>query len=189
MTTPPQKPRRASVPHAVTLIVGLAIGWGLAGPRTPALRAFGGDRWDESVLTTGPAFVKYNEGSKIQVSQDAIYFLDYRAGKILGTVPAMRQLGGETRYLSAFAERDLVADFKIDTDTGARPHFLMTTGSMASGAGNTYGDGWAPLFVFETTTRQVAVYKIQQQMIGASTQVKFDMIEIRPFTGRPPAPR
>lgn len=189
MTIPPQRPRRPSVPHVVTLFAGLAIGWGLAGPRAPALRAYGGDRWDESVLTTGPAFIKYNEGSKIQVAQDAIYFLDYRAGKILGTVPLMRQLAGETRYLSGFAERDLVADFKIDADAGARPHFLMTTGAMASGAGNTYGDGWAPLFVFETTTRQVAVYKIQQQMIGASTQVKFEMIEIRPFSGRPAVSR
>jgi len=167
---------------------GIALGWLATSARTPTLQAHGGDRWDESVLTTGPVFVKYNEGSKIQVAQDAVYYLDYRAGKLIGTVPSMRQLVGESKILSGFTERDLVADFKLDLDNGQRPHFLMTTGAMSTGAGNTYGDGWAPLYVFETLSRQVAVYKIQQQIIGTSSQIKFDLIELRPF-GRVTPPR
>jgi hypothetical protein len=165
----------------VTLLLGLGLGWALAGTRAPSLLAQGGDRWDESILTTGPAWIKYSQGSKIQVTQDAIYFLDYRAGKLLGSVPSMRQEVGSSKILDSFAERDLVADFKLDIDTGPRPHFLMSTGSMGSTSGNSYGDGWAPLFVFETTTKQVAVYKIQQQMLGITSKVKFDLLELRPF--------
>ena len=181
--------RPKTVPHALTLAAGLLLGWGLSGSRPPLLQAHGGDRHDESVLTTGPAFIKYNEGSKIQVAQDAIYYLDYKAGKLFGTIPAMRQLVGESKIIAGFSERDLVSDFKLDVDTGPRPHFLMTTGSMSTGSGNTYGDGWAPLFVFETTTRQVAVYKIQLQMIGVTSQVKLDLLELRPFTARVAAAR
>ena len=181
MSTSGPRPRLA--PHLLTLAAGLALGAAVASGRAPSLRAGGGDRWDESVLATGPTFVKYNEGTKIQVSQDAIYFLDYRAGKLLGTVPAMQQLVGGSKLLGGFVERDLVSDFKLDLDRGTRPHFLMTTGSMAANAGNTYGDGWAPLFVFETTTRQVAVYKIQQQQVGTSSQVRLDLIELKPLAG------
>lgn len=188
MTTLRDHFRLRHLPHMATLTVGLTLGWMLASAQSPVLLAHGGDRWDESVLTTGPTFVKYHEGSKIQVAQDAVYFLDYRAGKLIATVPSMQQLVGGSKLLGGFVERDLVADFKLDLDRGARPHFLMTTGSMAGGTGNTYGDGWAPLFVFETTTRQVAVYKIQQQMIGTSQQVRIDMIERKPFAASAPAP-
>ena len=175
--------RRPSVPHVATLLVGLFFGWSAATRTAPTLRASAGvDRWDESILASGPAFIKFNKGSEIQVAQDVIYYLDYRAGKLIATIPSMQQIGGTARYLSAFAERDLVADFKIDLETGARPHFMMTTASMASGSGNTFGDGWAPLFVFETGSRQVAVYKVQQQIIGTAQQVRCDLVELRPFT-------
>lgn len=188
MTTLPTHLCSRRFSQLATLTAGVVLGWALASGKPSALLAHGGDRWDESVLTTGPTFIKYHEGSKIQVAQDAVYFLDYRAGKLVGTVPSMHQLVGGSKVLGGFVERDLAADFKLDLDRGARPHFLMTTGSMGAGAGNTYGDGWAPLFVFETTTRQVAVYKIQQQMIGASQQVRFDMLEIKPFAATPTTP-
>jgi hypothetical protein len=187
MTLPRQ--RRTSLPSLFTLALGLALGWGLASTRTPALIAHGGDRWDESILSAGPTFIRYNEGTKVQVAQDALYYLDYRAGKLLGTIPTIRMSVGASKVLDTFAERDLVADFKLDLDTMARPHFLMTTGSMSTGTGGTYGDGWAPLFVLETTTRQVAVYKIQQQMVGADSQIRLDLLELRPFGTKAPAPR
>ena len=133
------------------------------------------------MLATGPTFLRYNEGSKTQVAQDAVYFLDYRSGKLIGTIPSMRQSIGAARVLDGFAERDLAADFHLDAEGGHRPHFLMTTGSMSQGSSSSYGDGWAPLFVFETTTRQVAVYKIQQQMIGTVSQTRLELLEIRPY--------
>lgn len=187
MTTTRQT--RPFAPHAVTLAVGLALGWLATGTRTPALRAGGGDRWDDSILASGPTFVRYNESTKVQVAQDALYYLDYRSGKLHATIPALRQSVGTTSVLGAFGERDLVADFKLDLDTGARPHFLMTTGSVPTGSVSTYGDGWAPLFVFESTTRQVAVYKVQQQVVGTATSVRLDLLELRAFGTRPAPPR
>jgi hypothetical protein len=153
------------------------------------LRAHGGDRWEESILASGPTFIRYNENTKIQVAQDAIYYLDYRSGKLHATIPSMRQSVGKTTVLGAFGERDLAVDFKLDLDTGARPHFLMTTGSVPNGSSSTYGDGGAPLFVFETTTRQVAVYKIQQEVVGAATTIRLDLLELRPFGTRATAAR
>ena len=62
----------------------------------------------------------------------------------------------------------------------------MTTGSLG-----TYSEGWAPLFVFETTTSQVAVYKVEQQMVGAKTTPKFELMELHalPASTPPPEPR
>ena len=119
------------------------------------------------------------------MTQDALYYLDYKTGRLLATVPSYRQSACAAKYLDAFAERDLVADFKIDLDHGPRPHFLMTTGAPAF-----YSDGSAPLFVFELTTSQVAVYRVQQQTVGTVTQPRFELIEIRSFScAGPPGPR
>jgi hypothetical protein len=180
-------PHRPRPGYALTLALGVAVGWAVSGTRPNAIRAGGGDRWDESVLTSGPASVRYNESSKVQVAHDAIYYLDYRGAKLLGTIPSFRQVAGSTKVISAFAERDLVADFKLDLDTGPRPHFLMTTGSLYTGTTSLYGDGWAPLYVFESTTRQVAVYRIQQQSMGSSATLGIDLLEIRPFSPKPSA--
>jgi len=160
------------------LAAGVIIGWGVAsvpGPRAIVL-ANGGDRSGESMIATGPVLVRYDEGRKVQISQDALYYLDYGSGHLFATVPSFRQSSGPAKVLDNFAERDLVADFKIDLDNGARPRFMMTTGALGA-----YSEGWAPLFVFETTTNQVAAYKVQQQTVGLTTKHKFELIEIRPI--------
>jgi len=166
------RPRLANV---LMLIVGLVVGLALATGRAPQLQAGGGDRSGETALTTGAVAIRYNDGNKTQVPQDALYYLDYKAGKLLATIPTFRQTVNSTRYLEPFAERDLVADFKLDVDDGLRPHFLMTTGHLG-----TFGEGWAPLFVFETTSGQVGVYRIQQHAIGLKNQFKFELLELRP---------
>jgi hypothetical protein len=176
--------RRPGVPHVLTLAVGLLMGWGMAGTRAPVLRASGGDRYDESILTSGPTSIQYNEGSKVQVAQDGIYYLDYRGGKLVATIPIFRKTVTGAHMVESFAVRDLVADFKIDADNGPRPHFLMTTGSMSTGSSNAYSDGGAPLFVFEATTRQVAVYRLQQQSVGAVMRPTLELLEVHPF-GKP----
>jgi hypothetical protein len=176
--------RRSGLSHMVTLAAGLALGWALAGSRPALLRAGGGDRFDESILTSGPTSIQYNEGSKVQVAQDGVYYLDYRTGKLLATIPTFRKSLGAARMVDTFAERDLVADFKIDLENGPRPHFLMTTGSMATGSSNAYGEGGAPLFVFESTTRQMAVYRLQQNAIGTVSRPTLDLLEVHPI-GKP----
>ncbi len=168
---------RPRVTGALMLTAGLVLGWALAGVKAPALHATGsGDRSGESILAAGPVMVRYNDGLKVQMTQDALYYLDYKTGRLLATIPSYRQSAGTAKYLDAFAERDLVADFTIDLDHGPRPHCFMTTGALGI-----YSDGSAPLFVFESTTSQVAVYRVQQQTVGTITQPRFELIEIRSF--------
>jgi len=165
---------RLRLSHALLLFAGVGLGLFLAGGRPSQIQAGGGDRSGESILATGAVSVQYDEGNKIQLPQEALYYLDYKAGKLLGTIPTFRQTINSTTYLEPFAERDLVADFKLDLDNGPRPRFLMTTGQLG-----TFGDGWAPLFVFETTTGRVGVYRIQQQSVGARNQLRFELLEMR----------
>ena len=177
-------PRRR-IPIAIAITTGLTLGWAVASYRLPVAGAKGGERLGDYSLATGPVLLQYNERTKTQADQDAIYFLDYRGGRLLATVPVQRQTPGESRLLDGFIERDLVADFKVDLERGAAPRFLMTTGSLGA-----YGEGYAPLFVFETTTGQVAVYKVKTQTIGTKSSSKFELLEIRSFTkDRPPTDR
>ena len=91
------------------------------------------------IVTTGPVGIRYDDKLRTALPQDAIYYLDYVGGRLLATVPSFQQKGGSTRLLDTFAERDLVADFKLDPVVGPKPHFLMTTGSLGQ-----YSLGWAP---------------------------------------------
>jgi hypothetical protein len=176
-------PRRR-IPTAVTLTIGLALGWVLANHRPPAVRAVGGDRYGEYSLATGPIATQYNAATKIQATQDALYFLDWRAGRLRATIPVLRQSAAGSQLIDGFVERDLAADFKVDLDRGSNPHFLMTPGSLGA-----YGEGSAPLFVFEMTTRQVAVYKLKVQTSGNQGMARFDLLEIKPYAPMPtPSP-
>ena len=173
-------PRRR-MPTAVTLTIGVALGWAVSSHRPPVVRAGGGDRFGDYSLSTGPVAIQYNEGTKTQATQDALYFLDYRGARLIGTVPYQKQSIKGAQLIDGFVERDLIADFKIDADRGVNPHFLMTPGSLGA-----YGDGWSPLYVFETTTKKVAVYRLQPQVLGAKG--KFELLEMTSFAERPALP-
>lgn len=176
-------PSRLRAPRAILLVVvGVGLGLILAGGRTSRIQAGGGDRSGESILTTGVISVQYDEGNKIQAPLEALYYLDYKSGKLLATIPTFRQTVNATTYLEPFAERDLVADFQVDLDNGPRPRFLMTTGQLG-----TFASGWAPLFVFETTTGRVGVYRVQQRSVGARNQLQFELLEMRSIDPNPPA--
>ena len=168
------------MPTALSLTIGLVVGWGLANHRAPVAKAVGGDRYGDYSLTAGPVETQYNERTKTQATQDALYFLDYKRGKLLGTVPVQRSSTTGAQMIDSFIERDLAADFKIDLERGVYPHFLMTPGSLGA-----YGEGLAPLYVFETTTRQVAVYKLSIQSMGVKASSKFELLEIRSYTSLP----
>jgi len=171
---------RPQISTAVALGLGVVLGWVLASSPRRVLHAHGGDRWGETIVASGPIMIRYDERLKAPLAQDALYYLDYRGGRLLTTVPSYQQSGGTTKLLNTFAERDLIADFKLDIDGGPRPHFLMTTGSLG-----TYSEGWAPLYVFETTTNQVATYKVQQQTVGTSSRPSFELLEVRPVSATP----
>jgi len=162
-------------PTTVAAIAGVMVGWFLASIRPAPLRASGGDRAGESVVTTGPVMIRYDEATKSAIPTDAIYFLDYKGGRLMATIPSYRQTTKSLTLVDGFEERDLVADFKLDLDAGPRPHFLMTTASLGA-----YTEGWAPLYVFETTTNQMAIYRMQtQQTLGKRSKPRFELVELR----------
>ncbi len=168
---------RSRIPTVLALIIGVFMGWGLASFRPASLHASAGDRAGESIVATGPVLVRYDEAAKGPVALDALYFLDYKGGRLLGTVPSFRQTTTATRLLEPFSERDLVADFKLELDGGTRPRFLMTTGSIGPDSA-----GWAPLYVFETTTSQVGVYRmLMQTTIGTAARPRFELLEVRSY--------
>jgi hypothetical protein len=177
----------AAVAPAICLAIGLGLGWLFAsGAQAPRAHADAEPthqqpRWEdlEDAVTSGPIAIEHDAGNDIQVARDAIYYLDYRGGRLMAAVPMARQSAGGTRMIDAFAERDLIADFKL-TALKRPPHFMMVTATM----GNVQG-AWAPLYVFETTTKQVATYKVTPLQVGTSSQPRFDLLELRPLPALP----
>lgn len=166
--------KRPGMGAALGLAVGVGLGAWLAGGTPRPMHAGGGDRSGESILATGPVAVRYDEGTKVQIPEEALYYLDYKAGRLRATIPSFRTTAaGSTRHLDAFCERDLVADFQLDVDNGPKPRFLMTTGQLG-----TMGTGWAPLFVIETMSGKAAVYRVQQ-VFGVRNQIRLDLLQVR----------
>lgn len=156
---------------ASVLGLGLVLGWLTAPGSTARLGAANLDRIQDRAVLTGPIGLEVNK-DKITVAQDAIYYLNYSQGKLLAMIPSQQFLAGGVKIVSEFAERDLLADFEIQA--GDRPHFLMTTASLGLS-----GDGWSPLFVFETQSGQVASYQVAQLSVGASKRPQFKLLERR----------
>jgi hypothetical protein len=169
---------RSRIRIVLALGVGVLLGWTSSVFHAKPMQASSSDRAGECVVATGPVLQQYDDNTKAATPLDALYFLDYKGGRLLATVPSYRSDGVKTQLLDNFAERDLVADFKLDLDSGPRPRFLMTTGSLGR-----FSAGWAPLFVFETTTGQVAVYRMQVgQSYGSNAPAQFELVELRRYT-------
>ena len=169
--------RYSRISTAFVLLVGVISGWSLSLVRPAPLHAGAGDRAGENIVTTGPVLMRYDDATKSPIPLDAVYILDYKGGRLVATVPTYRQSTGSTSVIESFVERDLAADFKLDLDTGRPPHFLMTTGSLGPFTG-----GWAPLYVVETTTNQIGVYRIHlQETTRKSSRSKFELIQIQSY--------
>ena len=106
------------------------------GNSRPAL-ASSNDRFEDYILCTGPVAVTP------AAPTDGVWLLDYRAGKLLGTV-IDRNLGKIVNW----AEVDLVQEFNIPPKQNV--HFMMTTGTITQGQ--------AALYIAETTTGRFGVY-------------------------------
>lgn len=170
------------IPVIVALGVGIGVGWLASGWHSRPIWASAGDRSGESIVATGPVLMQYDDATKSPISLDAVYYLDYKGGRLLATIPSYRLTGGKTELIDGFAERDLAADFKLDLDLGARPRFLMTTGGLGR-----YSGGWSPLYVFETTTGQVAVYRMQvgQAYGAAGNGSQIELLDVRSYLNKP----
>jgi hypothetical protein len=117
------------------LILGMVGAWLFFGSSRPAEAA--NDRFEDFILSTGPVAIMAN------AQTDGVWLLDYRSGKLLGTV-IDRNVG----KIISWAEVDLVAEFGIQPRQNV--HFLMTTGSITKGQ--------AAIYVAETTTGRMGVY-------------------------------
>jgi hypothetical protein len=140
----------------VGVIVGAAACWLALGPGKPAF-AGNGDRFEDYVLCTGAV------GGKGLV--DGVWLLDYRSGKLLGTV-----IDKNSGKVTGWHELDLVKEFGIPPRQNV--HFLTTTGNL--------GPGQSALYVAETTTGKFGVYSMSPTADGAGVQIlRHDMVPFR----------
>jgi hypothetical protein len=117
------------------LVLGV-LGAGLYfGKSAPVFAA--NDRFEDYILCTGPVAVAP------RAPTDGVWLLDYRAGKLLGTV--IDRAAGK---IVGWAEVDLVNEFGIQPKQNV--HFMMTTGTITAGQ--------AALYVAETNTGKFGVY-------------------------------
>ena len=123
------------------LIVGIVFGGAAVSvwvSRPQAARAESSDRFEDYVLCTGPV-----AGGPRTTTLDGVWLLDYRAGKLLGTIIDKGQ-----GKITGWAEVDLVTEFGLPPRTNV--HFLMTTGKISGTQ--------AALYVAETTSGKFGVY-------------------------------
>jgi hypothetical protein len=123
------------------LVMGLLLGGGVAWYVGQQPRAVAGsnDRYDDYILCTGSV------ASNPKAPTDGVWLLDYRAGKLLGTV--VDRAAGK---IVGWAELDLVAEFNLPPRQNV--HFLMTTGQISQGQ--------SALYLAETTSGKFAVYSM-----------------------------
>ena len=122
------------------MVVGLTLGGLGAGAwfmRAPTAVAGSNDRHEDFVLCTGSV------STNPRAPTDGVWLLDYRSGKLLGTV-----IDRDHGKINGWAEVDLVTEFNLAPR--ADVHFLMTTGQIAAGQ--------AALYVAETSSGKFGVY-------------------------------
>jgi hypothetical protein len=103
------------------------------------------DRFEDYVMCTGAVTINP------RAPTDGLWVLDYRAGKLLGTVIDRTQ-----GKIQGFAEINLVNDFQIPPKQNV--HFMMTCGSIAQGQ--------SALYVLETTTGKFGIYTMGTDPTG-----------------------
>lgn len=150
------------------LIVGTVLGAlavSVSLHTAPRLRAANNDRYGDYVLVTGAASMNPTDPT------DAVWLLDYRAGKLLSTV-----VDRQTGRVVGWAEADLTAEFGLAARQEV--HFLMTTGNIALGQ--------SALYVAEVTTGKFGVYTIGANGNGGGLAIRrHDMASFRAKGNRP----
>ena len=144
------------------LAVGLMLGAAGVGAWLtwhPIARA-ANDRYEDYILCTGAVAVNPNAPT------DGVWMLDYRAGKLLGTL-IDRNVG----KILGWAEVDLVTEFGLPPRQNV--HFLMTTGNISVGQ--------AALYVAETTSGKFGVYTMGPRGDGQAGVVirRHDLVMFR----------
>jgi hypothetical protein len=129
------------------LFVGLLIGGGtvaLIWRHQPKAYA-NNDRYEDYILCTGAVSTIPRQPI------EGVWLLDYRAGKLLGTLIDRSQ-----GKIVGWAEVDLVTEFGLPPRQNV--HFMMTTGMIT--------DGQAALYICETTSGKFGVYTMGKRPDG-----------------------
>jgi len=121
-------------------------------------QASSNDRYQDYIMCTGAVSVNP------KAPTDGVWMLDYRGGKLLGTV-----IDKTTGKIGGWAEVDLVAEFAIAPKQDV--HFMMTTGSIAQGQ--------AALYVCEVSTGKFGVYTMGAGDSGGIQIRRHDMTAFR----------
>jgi hypothetical protein len=148
------------------LVLGMLLGGGTCWyfVHQPRVWAGSNDRYDDYVLCTGSV------ASSLKAPTDGVWLLDYRAGKLLGTV--IDRTAGK---IVGWAELDLVTEFNLPPRQNV--HFLMTTGQIAQGQ--------SALYLAETTSGKFAVYSMGVRTDG-KTNVYIRRHDLAMFRQTPP---
>src|SRR5262245_61607993 len=147
---------------ALGLVLGAVAAAMFVGQGKVALAS--NDRFEDYIMCTGAVAVA------AKAPTDGVWLLDYRAGKLLGTV-----IDRPTGRIIGWAEVDLVTQIGIPPKQNV--HFLMTTGQISQGQ--------AALYVAETTSGKFAVYSMGPRVDGKpGVQInRHDLVMFRQAAG------
>lgn len=124
------------------------------------------DRYQDYVMATGAVSLN----PKIQT--DGVWLLDYKAGKLLGTVIDRTQ-----GKIVGWAEVDLSTEFALQAR--ADVHFMMTTGYITQGQ--------SALYLAETSTGQFGVFTMGPGVNGTGVAIRrHDITRFRTQVGAQP---
>jgi len=139
----------------------------------------------EAISASGPIFVQMTP-DKTQVPLDAVYWLESNAESafVFTAIPEVRKTVSSTQMVGEVASRNLGADFKLKS--GVTPHFLISTPSLGAPA-----MGMAALFVMETTTKQLGIYRAYPSASTQGSKPIIELLEIKPYDQEqlPPLPQ
>jgi hypothetical protein len=125
------------------------------------------DRYQDSIMATGAVSVS----AKVQT--DGVWLLDYKAGKLLGTV-----IDRGSGKIVGWAEVDLTAEYGLQAK--ADVHFMMTTGYITQGQ--------SALYLAETSTGQFGVYTMGPGANGTGIAIRrHDLTKFRQQAAAQPA--
>jgi hypothetical protein len=139
-------------------LLGLAVGIGVgvvlatfcSGQPRP-VGAGSNDRYQDYVMATGPVSLNPRQQT------DGVWLLDYRSGKLLGTV-----IDKNVGKIVGWAEVDLVSEFEVAPKQDV--HFMMVTGWITAGQ--------SALYVAETTTGKFGVYTMGPGVNGSGVVIR-----------------
>ncbi|MCI0701859.1 MAG: hypothetical protein L0241_12320 [Planctomycetia bacterium] len=149
---------------AIGLAAGIVATMFYVGQPRPAVAA-SNDRYQDYIMATGAVSVNP------RIQTDGVWLLDYRAGKLLGTVIDRTQ-----GKIVGWAEVDLTTEYGLKAKQDV--HFLMTTGYVTQGQ--------SALYLAETSTGQFGVYTMGAGANGNGIVIRrHDMTKFRQQVAMP----